>query len=410
MNIPSFIAWRIAFNKKSSFSRFIIRLATVATMISVAVMILTFALTNGFQTTISNKVFSFWGHMRVQHIEPNKVSIAEEMPIDKNDTVERLIREEKEVKSVQPFATKNAILKTSESVEGVLFKGVEGGYDFSNLNDFLKAGKWPIFPDSGYSNQIALSEYSANQLKLKLNDQLIVYFIQPDGASPRPRKLTVSGLYRSGIEEYDRLIAFCDIRLIQRLNDWKPDQIGGYEIFLKDYKNMDTVNETIFYKLPQGWNSQSVKELYPNIFDWLNLQNQTIAIVIIIMIIVAILNLVTCLIILVLERTRMVGILKALGLPDLSIQRIFLLHGAIITVGGIIIGNLIALIFAWLQERYGFIKLPEESYYISTAVVSLEWWHLLVVDAGTFIVCFLTLLVPTLIIRNIQPVRAIQFR
>ena len=410
MNLASFIAWRIAFNKNTSFSRFIIRLAIVATCISVAVMILTFALTSGFQTTISGKVFSFWGHLRVQEFQANKVTLAEEVPIEKNDTVVQLLRKNPEVKTIQTFATKNAILRTSEAVEGVLFKAVEKDYDFSNLADFLKSGNWLSFPDSGYSDQVVLSEYTAKQLSLKLNDKILIYFIQPNGAPPRPRKLTIAGLYRSGIDEYDKVIAFCDLRLIQRLNDWRPNEIGGYELFLKDYRQMDTVASSIFYQLPQQWNVETSRELYPNIFDWLNLQNQTVVLVIIVMVIVAILNLVTCLIILVLERIRMIGILKAVGSPDSSIQGIFLYHGAIITVLGIIGGDLAALLLCWLQQRYGFITLPEEAYYISTAAVNLEWWHVVVVNAGTFLVCFLTLRIPTFIVKRVQPVRAIQFR
>ena len=410
MNLASFIAWRIAFNKNTSFSRFIIRIAILATCISVAVMILTFALTSGFQTTISGKVFSFWGHLRVQEFQANKVTLAEEVPIEKNDTVVQLLRKNPEVKTIQSFATKNAILRTSEAVEGVLFKAVEKEYDFSNLADFLKSGHWLSFPDSGYSDQVVLSEYTAKQLNLKLNDKILIYFIQPNGAPPRPRKLTIAGLYRSGIDEYDKVIAFCDLRLIQRLNDWRPNEIGGYELFLKDYSQMDTVAASIFYQLPQQWNVETSRELYPNIFDWLNLQNQTVVLVIIVMVIVAILNLVTCLIILVLERIRMIGILKAVGSPDSSIQGIFLYHGAIITVLGILGGDLAALLLCWLQQQYGFITLPEEAYYISTAAVNLEWWHVLVVDAGTFLVCFLTLRIPTFIVKRVQPVRAIQFR
>ena len=410
LNLASFIAWRIAFNQKKSFSRFIIRLATVATVISVAVMIITLAFTSGFQQVISNKVFSFWGHIRVQHFEPDKVAIAEELPIQKNDTVVQLLRSNKEITTVQAFATKNAILKTADALEGVLFKGVEKDYDFRNMQGFLQAGKWINFPDSGYSNQVLLSEYTANQLQLRVNDQVMVYFIQPNGASPRPRKLTISGIYRSGVEEFDKLIAFGDLRLIQRLNDWNPDEIGGYELFLRDYKKMDSVSLGIFEKLPAMWNTRTTREIYPHIFDWLNLQNQTILIVIAIMIIVAILNLITCLIILVLERTRMVGVLKALGAPNSNIQRIFLFHGAIITTMGILLGNVAGIFLCWLQQRYGFIKLPEEMYYISTAAVNLEWWHIVAVDIGTFIICFAALLIPTLVVHKIQPVKAIQFR
>lgn len=410
MNLASFIAWRIAFNQKKSFSRFIIRLATVATIISVAVMIITFAFTSGFQKVISQKVFSFWGHIHVQHFEPDKAAIAEEMPIRKNDTVVSMLRTNSDIVTVQSFATKNAILKTQAALEGVLFKGVEKDYAFGNLQNFLQQGKWISFPDSGYSNQIMLSEYTAGQLQLKLNDEVIVYFIQPNGAAPRPRKLLIAGIYKSGIEEFDRLIAFGDLRLIQRLNDWRPDEIGGYEIFLADYKKMDSVSEQVFTQLPDLWNSRTTRDIYPHIFDWLNLQNQTISIVISIMIVVAILNLVTCLIILVLERTRMVGILKALGSPDFNIQKIFLFHGAIITVSGIILGNIAGVFLCWLQQRYGFIRLPEEMYYVSTAAVNLEWWHIVSVDVGTFIICFAALLIPTLVVHKIRPVKAIQFR
>jgi lipoprotein-releasing system permease protein len=410
LNVAGFIAKRIAFNQQKSFSRFIIRLATAATVLSVAVMIVAMAITNGFQYTISQKIFSFWGHIRVQHFEGSKITSSEETAIEKNDTVAQVLRTNAAVQSVNSFATKNAILKTNETIEGVLFKGVEKTYRFSQLRQFLKEGRWMRFPDSGYSNEIVLSVYTATQLKLRINDAVLIYFIQNNGAAPRARKLTVAGIYKTGIEEYDKVIALGDIRLIQRLNDWKPNQIGGYEIFLKNYKEIDEVNNELFNSLPVTWNSKTIKEINPSIFDWLNLQDTTIVLVLIIMTIVAVLNLITCLIILVLERTRMIGVLKALGAPNSTIQRVFLYHGSIITITGIILGNLLALLLCWLQQHYGLISLQEEMYYISKAEVRLEWWHFAVTDAGTFIVCFLILLIPTLIIHRIQPVKAIQFR
>ena len=409
MNIASFIAGRIAFNKQRSFSRFIIRLAIAATAISVAAMLLTIAFTYGFQYAIGQKIFSFSGHIRVQHYQPNKIDIAEELPIAKNDTVLRVLEANKDVKTVQAFATKYAIIRGSESFEEVLLKGVEKNYDFSNMNEFLKSGRWIHFPDSGYSNEINLSVYTANQLKLKANDKVIIYFIQPDG-SRRARSMLVAGTFKTGIEDYDKLNAIGDLHLIQRLNNWNEDQIGGYEIFVRDFRKIDTVNSTIFQKLPAEWNSRSIRDIYANIFDWLNLQNTTIAIVLIIMIIVAVLNLVTCLIILLLERTHMVGVLKAVGSPNNFIQRIFLYHGVVITVSGILLGNILGLLFCWLQQRYGLITLPEEAYFISKAVVKLEWWHVALVNAGTLLVCFLILMIPTIIVRRIQPVRAILFR
>lgn len=410
MNIAGFIAKRIAFNQQKSFSRFIIRLATAATVLSVAVMIVAMAITNGFQYTISQKIFSFWGHIRVQHFEGNKISNAEESAIEKNDTVIRVLHANTAIASINSFATKSAILKTYETIEGVLFKGVENDYRFNQLSQFLRQGRWMQFPDSGYSNEIVLSSYTAAQLKLQVNDAVLIYFIQSNGQPPRARKLKVAGIYKTGIEEYDKVIALGDIRLIQRLNDWKPNQIGGYEIFLKDYRQIDKINGDLFNSLPVTWNSRTIKEINPNIFDWLNLQDTTIALVLVIMTIVAALNLITCLIILVLERTRMIGVLKALGAPNTTIQNVFLYHGSVITITGIVLGNLLALLLCWLQQRYGLIRLQEEMYYISKAEVRLEWWHFAIVDAGTFIICFLILIIPTLVIRRIQPVRAIQFR
>lgn len=373
-------------------------------------MILTLAFASGFQKTISQKVFSFWGHVRIQNFEALKVSIAEETPISKNDTVALLPKNFEEIRTIQAYATKNAILKTSETIEGVMFKGVEEDYDFNNLRNFLVGGKWISFNDSSYSREINLSQSIANQLKLKVNDQILVYFIQPGGAPPRPRKLTVAGIYKTGIEEYDKMMALCDLRLIQRLNDWKPDQIGGYEIFLHNYKDMDRVSEAIFPLLPMGLKSSTIKEIFPNIFDWLALQDQTIMMVLIIMVAIAILNLVTCLLILVLERTRMVGILKAIGATDFTVQKIFLYHGAIITLTGLFFGNLLGLLIAWLQNRFGFITLPEDAYYISQAAVNIVWWQVLAVNVGTFFISFLVLEIPSLIVKKIRPVKAIQFR
>lgn len=382
----------------------------VATILSVAVMIVAFGVTNGFQQTISQKIFNFWGHLRVQHFQPQRVAVAEELPIEKNDTVVQVLQQNNNITSVNSFATKNAILKTSETIEGILFKGVESNYNFKQLQPFLQQGRWMQYPDSGYSNEIVLSASTASQLQVKLGDALLIYFIQNDGTAPRARKLSICGIYKTGIEEYDKLIALGDLRLVQRLNNWQPNQIGGYEIFIDDYKKMDAVNESIFYQLPKEWNSHTIKEVYPNIFDWLGLQNKTILLVLIIMTIVAVLNLVTCLIILVLERTRMVGVLKALGAPNKTVQGVFLYQGAFITGAGILLGNLLALLLIWLQQRYGIIKLQEEMYYISKAVIETEWWHFVVVNLGVFVVCLLVLLIPTIIVRKIQPVKAIQFR
>lgn len=192
-----------------------------------------------------------------------QVSIAEEIPMRKNDSIPALLKFNSNIRKIQAYGTKNAILKTSETIEGVLFKGVERDYDFENLKQFLVAGRWIRFADSGYSNEINLSEAMANQLKLKLNDQVLIFFIQPNGEAPRPRKLTVTGIFKTGIEEYDKLFALGDLRLIQRLNNWSEDQVGGYELFLHDYKKMDEVSADIVPYLPIGLTSQTIREIFP---------------------------------------------------------------------------------------------------------------------------------------------------
>lgn len=411
MNVASFIAKRIAFNRQHSFSRFIIRLAIAATAISVAVMILTLAFVNGYQEAVSQKVFSFWGHLRVQHYEQYKAAIAEEAPILRNDTVVQQIKHIEGVRQVQSFATKYAILKTTESIEGVLFKGVGKEYDFNSMQQFLTTGRWVNFNDSSYSREIVLSEYTAQQLQLKVGDKVLIYFFKGDEKKPRPDKLTIVGLYRTYMEEYDKLYAIGDITLIQKLNDWKQAEIGGYEIFLDDYHNMDKVNDEIFEALPDQWGSKTIKNIYPNIFDWLQLQDINRDVVLVVMVVIAIINLITCLIIMVLERTRMIGVLKAVGATDWTIQKIFTIQGAVITSTGIIIGLIAGLGVCLLQQKTHFLKFwDENAYYMSVIPVEIIWWQVVVVVICTLVVCVLTLLIPSLVSRKIQPAKAVQFR
>ncbi|MCH5596703.1 ABC transporter permease [Niabella ginsengisoli] len=324
MRISTFIANRIAFNQNRSFSRFIIRLSIVATVISVAAMIITLAFANGFQQKVSEKVFSFWGHLRIQEALPYSSLITEEIPIINNSEIVNEIKARPEVKAIYPFATRYAILKTKDDLQGILVKGLDKTYDSNYLKEFIVEGSFIAFNDSSYSRDIMISKKTATELKLKLNDRVLIYFIRPDG-SKRPDRLTIKGIFKTGIGDFDNSFAIGDIQLIRRLNDWQNNQIGGYEVVLNDYKKADTTTQ-VLATLPgfdEDWSVQNIKDYIPNIFDWLNMQDTTRNVLIGIMIVVAVINLITCLIILVLERMRMVGVLKAIGASDWAVQKYF---------------------------------------------------------------------------------------
>lgn len=374
-------------------------------------MIITLAFANGFQKKVSEKVFSFWGHVRIQETLPYSSLITEEIPIINNPEIVHQIKASPDVKSIYPFATRYAILKTKDDLQGILVKGLDKSYDSANLKEFMEEGSFIHFSDSSYSRDIMISQKTAQELKLKLGDKVLIYFIRPDG-SKRPDRLTIKGIFKTGIGDFDNSFAIGDIQLIRRLNNWQQNQIGGYEIVLHDYKKADSVTQQ-FTHLPgfdEDWSVQNIKDYIPNIFDWLNMQDTTRNVLIGIMIVVAVINLITCLIILVLERMRMAGVLKALGASDWTVQKIFLRHSLIIALRGILIGAAIGLAILYAQVKTGFIKLDEEAYYMDRAAVQITAGEVLLICGITFIICMLVLLIPSYIVKKIQPVKAIHFR
>ncbi|MEY3675847.1 MAG: hypothetical protein RJB67_337 [Bacteroidota bacterium] len=382
-----------------------------ATAVSITAMIITLAFVNGFQEKVADKIFGFWGHIRVQKYDAGKSLISEELPLTKNTAVENSMATTPGVVSYQSFATKSAVLESNKEIEGVLIKGIEKNENHTALKQFLVAGRWIHFTDSLYSKETIVSDAVAKQLQIKINDTIKVHFVATNSDAQKTyRKLVVVGFYHTGIDEYDKLFMIADINLIRRINNWEPNQIGGYEVFIHQYQNINAVSSTLSNALPSEWMSKSIKEVYPNIFDWLDIQDVNRNVVFVVMGIVALINLITCLLILMLERTNMIGLLKSMGATNWTIQKIFIVYASFITLAGVGFGLVIGLGICCLQQATGFITLDEASYYISVAPVKIIGWQVAAVCAGTTVVCFVSLFLPTLLIPKISPVKAIAFK
>ena len=383
----------------------------VATAVSIIAMIITLAFVNGFQEKVADKIFGFWGHIRVQKYETGKSLISEELPLTKNTGVENSIATAPGVVAYQSFATKSAVLESQNDIDGVLIKGIEKNEKHSALKQFLVAGRWIQFTDSLYSKETLVSDAVAKALQIKINDTIKVHFVAANSDAQKTyRKLVVVGFYHTGIDEYDKLFMIADINLIRRINNWEPNQIGGYEVFINQYQNINAVSSTLSNALPSEWMSKSIKEVYPNIFDWLDIQDVNRNVVFIVMGIVALINLITCLLILMLERTNMIGLLKSMGATGWTIQKIFIVYASFITLAGVGFGLIIGVGICLLQQATGFITLDEASYYITVAPIKMIWWQVAAVCAGTSLVCFVSLFLPTLLIPKISPVKAIEFK
>ena len=382
-----------------------------ATAVSIIAMIITLAFVNGFQEKVADKIFGFWGHIRVQKYETGKSLISEELPLTKNIAVENSLAGAPGVVSYQSFATKSAVLESNTEIEGVLIKGIEKNENHAALKKFLVAGRWMQFTDSLYSKETIVSDAVAKQLQIKLNDTIKVHFVSTNADAQKTyRKLVVVGFYHTGIDEYDKLFMIADINLIRRINNWEPDQIGGYEVFVDQYQNVDAISSGLSNALPSEWMSKSIREIYPNIFDWLDIQDVNRNVVFIVMGIVALINLITCLLILMLERTNMIGLLKSMGATNWTIQKIFIVYASFITLAGVGFGLIIGVGICLLQQATGFITLDEASYYITVAPIKMIWWQVAAVCAGTSVVCFISLFLPTLLIPKVSPVKAIEFK
>ncbi len=433
MNVAWFIANKLSHSGTKTFTRVIIRIATAAVALSLAVMILTSALIRGFKNEIVNKMFGFWGHI---HIMDTRVSNTyEPMPFNRNldfvarldsmESLDYLVVEdrgifgsnEKVTKAktrggiahAQVFAQIPGIIKTKDELEGIILKGVDTDFNWDFIRQYIISGDTLDVGSPGMNEGIMISQYTADRLRLDTGAQFIIYFVRDN--RQLQRRFKVSGIYRTGLEDSDKKFALVDLARVQDILGWSPNQISGIEVFVDDIDDADVIAEYLYIEeLPTQLYAESIRRKFPNIFEWLDLQNINGIVILSLMTIVAVINMITVLLILILERTNMIGILKSLGAHHTSIRKIFLYHGFHMIIKGLVWGNVIGIGVALLQKHFKLIRLNEADYYLSHAPIDLNLFQVLVLNGATIVVIMLFLILPTYLITRIDPVKTIQFR
>lgn len=406
MNLPLFIAKRITFNSKRTFSKLIVRIAILGIMLGLAVMILAVAIVKGFKSEIREKLRGFSGDIQIAKLDLN--TSYENTPFTISRATLKKITELPGVSYAQPFATKPGMINTNDEVEGVVLKGVDKNYNWNYFKNILVSGSVPDFSDSLKSQrQILISKYTAERLNLKVGDDFLMYFIEN---SLRKRKFEIVGIYNLGVEEVDKTFVIGDIALIRNLNKWRPSQVGGYELRVADFEKLDDVANKVYENLDIDLRSYTVKEYYPTIFEWLSLLDVNTQVILVLMMAVAVINMISALLIMILERTNMIGILKALGSTNWNVRKIFLYNAAYLIGLGLLLGNILGIGFGLFQASTHFFTLDQASYYINFVPVQLEMQDILLLNAGTLLISILVLLIPSMLVTRISPVKAISFK
>lgn len=410
MNFEYFISKRLVTKSdyKSSISAPIIKIAISAIAIGVVMMFIAIATGFGLQEKIREKIAAFNGHIVINNFTNNQATITQN-PVSTQQEFYPSFTSIPEIEHIQKVATKYGIIRTETDFEGIVVKGVDEEYRWEYLEEFLVDGVLPVF-DESISREVLISDYLAKRLGFKTGDNLIVYFLREDqDRLPRSVGLTISGIFDSGFKEFDETYIIADLKQIQRLNDWSANEIGQFELFLEDFDDIQEVGYKVYEEVDSFLNASTIVELYPSIFEWLKMFDFNIILIIGIMILVAGINMVTALLVLILERTQMIGILKALGSSDWSIRKIFLYNAGYLIFKGLFWGNLIGIGLLLIQKYFKVIHLNPETYYVSEAPIYLSLDYILMINFGTLLLCLLMLLIPSVIIVKISPVKAMKF-
>ena len=410
MNLEYFIAKRLITAKhfKSSISAPIIKIAISAIAIGMIMMIVSVATGIGLQQKIREKVSAFNGHIIISNYDNNQSEVTL-VPISKKQDFYPKFTSVPEVSHVQAIASKAGIIRTETAFEGIILKGVGADYKWNNIKEYIVLGRLPDY-SRGINQEVLISQFLANRLNLKVGDNFNTFFIKENqNQPPNIRRFKITGIFNSGFQEFDATYIIGDIRHIQRINKWKPDQVGAFEVFVNDFDKIKTVGEEVYQQTASTLDTKTIIEKYSYIFEWLKLFDFNIIIILAVMILVATINMVVALLVLILERTQMIGILKALGTNNWSVRKIFLYNAFYLIVRGLFWGNLIGISLLLMQRYFGVIQLNPENYYVNQAPVYLNWGYTLLLNLLTVTVCFMVLLIPSYIITKISPVKAIRF-
>ena len=399
------LAHRILRDKGNRFAKPIIRLSVFGVALGVVIMLIAIGVTSGYKQVIEDKVVTLGKHIRISHYDRNYSY--EQVPITLNDTLIQDIRRCPEVISIQPFATKVGILKTADQVEGIVLKGVDRSFDGQQFARNLVEGDTLQLNDTVADNHIILSKRLADKLRIKVGDKVRTYFVQDP---PRQRSFTLIGIYETGLPEYDTKFALVDIRHVQRLNDWDSQQVSGVEVLTRNYETIDESGEQIHHQIDMNLKAETIKQIYPEIFDWIALFDTNVSVLLIITTCVCMITMMSIFFIIILEQTRLIGILKTMGMKTKQVVLTFLLVAANTLLKGLLIGNLIGLGLGWLQQKTHLIKLDPDTYYVNYVPIKFQIGEVILLNLGVFTACMLVLIVPAWIIsKKISPVKAVQF-
>lgn len=407
MNFEYFIAKQIAPGKSDNYAKPVVQISYVSIALGLALMIISVSIVIGFKRSISDKIIGFTSHLQITPFDNNESM--EERPVTVDQELLDKLHANNHITHVQFTAKKAAVVKTKDQIQGIVFKGIGPGYDTSFLYGSLVAGRLPVFEESSQTNEVLISEKLSKRLNVGLGDDLRAWFISGNTSQARGRKFKISGLYKTSLEDFDNVFVIGDLKHVQKLNNWQADQVGTIELTIDDSEALRDIAFELYTSLPYDLRISTVQDQYPQIFNWLALLDVNVIVILVLMVVVAAITMVSTLLILIMERTNMVGVLKALGANNRSIMKIFLYKAAYIILRGMFWGNFIGLVFYFVQLNFRLVKLSPENYYVDYVPVELSLFFFAALNIGTLFVCLLMLIGPSLYITRIVPSRALRY-